>query len=243
MFGPATDAIAQQGATTGVTFSASSGDQGAGCYAGNPPFPFGVSSPASGPHFVAVGGTQSTSPAGPSTCLGASATTIANPVVWSDCVGAGGGGISTVWKPAPANQSGISGASTAGRNVPDIAMPAAYDDFYFTGGNPNGWGLIWGTSWASPIYVAMQSEINEACGKPEWGSSLLYADFAANQYFSFIDVTGGSNPNTNGTGSYSAATGFDNVSGIGMLLGTQLAQKECNAPSGIRLNRVVRPTR
>ncbi|MBV8154836.1 MAG: hypothetical protein JOY98_10465 [Candidatus Eremiobacteraeota bacterium] len=243
-FGPSdtiTDADAVQGAATGVTFSASSGDQGAGCYNGGTSYPFDVNAPASDPHFVGVGGTQSTSPAGPFTC-GSTAAVISNPVVWSDCVGGAGGGISTLWTPPP-NQAGISGASTTGRNVPDIALPAAYDDYFFTGTGTGRWGLIWGTSWASPIYVAMQTEINQACKAPQWGTNLLYTDFKNHQYFSFIDVTGGSNPNTNGTGSYSAATGFDNVSGIGMPGGMQLAQEECNAPSGIRLNRVVRPTR
>lgn len=227
----ATNALAQQGAATGVTFAASSGDQGSYCYVSSGNYNFGADSPASDPYFVGVGGSQSTSPAGPSQC-GDSSASIANPVVWSDCVGAGGGGLSGYWTPPP-YQNGISGASTAHRNVPDIAMPAAYDDFYFTGNSPHGWGLIWGTSWASPIYTAMQTELDEACGNA-WGINTIYGTFDKVGYADFIDVTSGSNywlsyyytPD-----SYNAATGFDNVSGIGMPLGMAIAVDDCAVPA------------
>lgn len=227
-FESATDSDAQSAAATGITFSASAGDQGAGCFNGsNTVFPQGANAPAADPHFVGVGGGQSTSAAGPYNC-GDSAAAITNPVVWNDCVGAGGGGLSTTFT-TPSYQVGVSGASQSHRNVPDIALPAAYDETYFKGA----WGLVWGTSWASPIYVAMQAEIDEACGA-NWGINTLYNDFAAHAYFSFYDVTGGNNQNTGGSGSYSAATGFDNVSGIGMPGGQQLAQNLCSAPSARR---------
>ena len=47
------DNIAKQGAAKGITFAASSGDDGAFQCGG-----LGVSAPASSPHFVAVGGTS-----------------------------------------------------------------------------------------------------------------------------------------------------------------------------------------
>lgn len=229
-FDTTSDALAEQGAATGVTFAASSGDQGADCFTGQGNYSLGVGAPASDPHFVGVGGSQSTSHAGPSTCYD-SATSIASPAVWSDCVGAGGGGVSATWTPPP-YQSGLGSATH--RNVPDIAMPAAYDDFYFTGGSSNGLGLIWGTSWASPIYVAMQTEINEACGA-SWGINTMYNTFGHVGYADFIDVTSGTNTWTNYYYStydgYNAATGFDNVSGIGMPLGMAIAVDDCSVPA------------
>ena len=223
-YSSATDQIATGAAAIGMTFSASSGDQGQGCYNGPTPYPFGVSAAASDPHFVAVGGTQSNAPASaynfycPST-----ATAITNPAVWSDCVEAGGGGLSTLWTPPP--WQAIPGASTLHRNVPDIALPAAYDDFYFQGH----WGLIWGTSWSSPIYVAMQTEINQACGKA-WGMSTLYGAYAKHTT-DFVDVVNGTNAWHLSMGlPYSATAGFDNVSGLGIPLGIYVASDNCTVP-------------
>ena len=237
-FGTMTDAIAAQGAAIGVTFSASSGDQGADCYAGSSSdFPFGVQSPASDPHFVGVGGTQSTTAAGFDQCL-ISATPITNPAVWNDCVGSGGGGISTVW-PTPSYQNGINGASATGRNVPDIALPAAFDDICLGcadyGGVWINWSLIWGTSWSSPTYVAMQTEINQACNAKQWGIGTIYGAFAKSGYSDFVDVTKGNNlwqsPYAGSGSYYNATNAFDNVSGIGIPLGMQIAQTNCSAPA------------
>lgn len=247
-FDATTNSLAQQGAAEGMTFSASSGDQGSNCYYDGSKWPFGVQGPASGPYFVAVGGTQSTVPYYTSydICSSGSAVPakIYNPVVWSDCVGAGGGGISTQW-PLPSYQSGL-GKSTM-RNVPDIALPAAEDSICFSGGSGGGcatiggvtlgFGMIWGTSWSSPIYVAMQTEINQACGGPQWGISTVYDALKANSYRHFIDVTGGKNQWLSPYGSsqfYSATTGFDQVSGIGMPMGMFLATDRCHKAPLVR---------
>jgi subtilase family serine protease len=233
----AVEAIAVQGAATGVTFSAASGAYGADCYNGSHSvYPFGVEAPASAPYFVSVGGTE-TVPTGAPLC-GYTPAPITNPAVWNDCEGVGGGGISSVWTPPP-YQVGISGASTSGRNVPDIALPAAEDAAYCTPCAPSGWGLTGGTSWASAIYVAMQMEINEICGR-EWGINSLYRAFAHSGYADYIDVTSGNNQfaygsNYGAPGSYySAQPGFDNVSGIGIPLGMPLAQSECGKGSVTR---------
>jgi hypothetical protein len=232
-FDTMSDAIAEQGAMSGITFSASTGDQGSDCYDGSSTFPFGVQAPASDPHFVGVGGTQSTSPGTVYFC-DSTQTPITNPAVWNDCVGSGGGGVSTQWTPPP-YQVGITGASTHGRNVPDIALPAAYVPVICTGCalSTGPWDLFWGTSWASPTYVAMQTEINQVCGK-QWGINTIYNGFSHSGYSDFIDVTSGNNywhSKYNGgtsTEYYSAASGFDNVSGIGIPLGMPLAVSECN---------------
>ncbi|MBV8490986.1 MAG: S8 family serine peptidase [Candidatus Eremiobacteraeota bacterium] len=220
----ATDAIALQGAATGVTFAASSGDQGEYCYDGGNDFPSGVGAPASDPHFVGVGGTQSNRWSNGDSYCSQSWTPIANPEVWNDCHGASGGGVSTVWAPPP-YQAGIVGASTSGRNVPDIALPATYADIYV-----NGWQLIGGTSWSSPMYAAMQAEIDQACTSPQSGSSELYGAFAKAPSEAFVDVVRGNNgtPYFGNSGTtYAATAGFDNVSGTGIPLGFQIAVMQC----------------
>jgi hypothetical protein len=217
-FTSTTDSIALGAAAQGVTFSAASGDTGPLCYNGTGYVP-GASAPASDPHFVAVGGTQSEKSLNPS--LPATGS-IANPAVWNDPVGAGGGGVSVVWTPPP-YQTGLSGAQPSGRNEPDIAFPAAHDGLYLDGG----WIQVWGTSWASPVYVAMQAEINEACAKPQWGIDTLYNAFAKGKYDDFIDVRKGNNSVAAALGS-SALPGFDSVSGIGIPLGMPLVTATCS---------------
>jgi Pro-kumamolisin, activation domain len=226
-----TNMIAQQGAAEGVTFSASSGDQGQDCY-DNGNFVPGAGAPASDPYFVGVGGTQSTSLAVSGYCQ--SVTPITNPVVWNDCVGQGGAGVSTQW-PLPSFQVGV--ASAAKRSVPDVSLPAAGIDIYIA--NQSGWGTFWGTSWASPMYVAMQLEINEECAKNYWGNAALYGSFAADPTYqhAFVDVTSGNNnyiprdggaPPPAGT-DFTAVPGFDTASGIGIPLGVNVAYYTCGA--------------
>lgn len=192
------DSIAQQGAAEGITFSASSGDSGsAECgtsllgLGGSS----GVAAPASVPHFVAVGGTTLTV-----TSTGAYSSEVA----WDDS----GGGTSTVFA-EPSYQDGIA-KSTSGRNVPDLAYtadPNSGDSLYFDGS----WdGPIGGTSWASPIFCAVQTEINQRDGaRAGFVNPRIYAAYTKYGYTVFHDITSGSN------GSFSAAPGYDEVTGIG----------------------------
>jgi len=210
------DGIALGAAAQGITYSASGGDNGPECW-DEGKYVVGINAPASAPHFVSVGGTQS------GTCY-ASSGSIANPSVWNDCIGAGGGGVSAIWTQPP-YQQGVAGAQPSGRNVPDIALPAAHDSLYI---GPN-WYMVWGTSWASPIYVAMQAEIDQSCGAPQWGIATLYSAFAKTGYrYDFDDVIHGSN-SVNGVAGSSALPGFDDVSGIGIPLGAQIAIDDCGS--------------
>lgn len=196
-FDTATNQIATQGAAKGITFAASSGDSGSAECSGAT----GVSAPASGPEFVALGGTNIKV-----TSTGA----YASETGWTGS----GGGVSTQWA-QPSYQSGVAGASTAGRNVPDIAFPAdpaTGTAFYFGSGGPSAnWnGPLGGTSWASPIYAALQTEINQRQGtRGGFVNSRIYKAFSSNGYNAYHDVTSGSN------GAFSAHAGFDNVTGIG----------------------------
>jgi hypothetical protein len=222
------NAIAQQGAAEGVTFSGSTGDQGVECYNGS--YTFGTGSPASDPYFVAVGGTESVSGAVQNSCYYPyiPTTPIADPVVWNDCVGAGGGGVTTKW-PLPSYQSGLTTA--AGRSVPDASMPAAGIDTYSA--SAGGWQTLWGTSWASPLYVAMQIEVNEACAKHLWGISALYGSFAQDPTYkyAFVDVTSGNDEYNGEPTYYTAAPNFDTASGIGIPLGVNIAFYSCGSGS------------
>jgi kumamolisin len=214
-YNQSTDDIALMGAAQGVTFAASSGDQGTECFSGGT-FVAGVGAPASDPHVVGVGGTESY-------------PGIASTQVWDDAYlgvpdgGAGGGGLSTEWAP-PSYQKGISGASTTHRSVPDIALPAVGDAIYVGGA----WTAVDGTSWASPLYAAMQAEIDEACGA-QYGLAELYTVYKAHPS-DFIDVTSGNNE-YGGTPGYNAVKGFDLASGMGSPLGTGISYETCKKPA------------
>jgi kumamolisin len=202
-FDTTTNQIAQQGASVGITFAASSGDSGsAQCSSST-----GVSSPASGPNFVAVGGT--------------SLTVNSNGNYVSETAWSGSGGGVSIEFAEPSYQVGVVGASSSGRNVPDVAAvadPNTGDAFYFAGA----WsGPIGGTSWSCPIWSALQTEINQRQnGRAGLVNTRIYTAFKNNGYNAFHDITSGSN------GAFSAHTGFDNVTGIGTPMGYFLSGVE-----------------
>jgi kumamolisin len=208
-FTTTTDQLATAGAAMGMTFVAAAGDEGSACYNGTTNV-IGVNAPASGPHFLAVGGNQSLV-----------SGNVANKAVWNDRtsgtgVGIGGGGISTAW-PIPSYQQGLGGSpsSTTKRNVPDMALPAVQDDLFIEGTNEQ----VEGTSWSSSIATALLAGSVQFCGKLGWVNPAFYAVYAAHpKTTSFIDVTQGFNGGFAGNlgQGYSAAVGYDNASGIGM---------------------------
>jgi kumamolisin len=187
------EAALQKGNAQGITFVAASGDKGS--HGGI------VSWPAVEPRVLALGGTV----------ISHSSRKYVHNEAWSGS----GGGVSSIFA-IPAYQKGITGlASTTMRNVPDVAFPAYYTDTFVNGG----WTGLQGTSWSSPIYVALQLEINQVKGvRLGWVNSAIYSVFKTEGYATdFYDVTKGSN------GQYSAKTGYDNVSGIGSPIGEALA--------------------
>jgi kumamolisin len=187
------EAAVQQGNAQGITFVASSGDNGS---------QGGVSTPAAEPLVLAVGGTQP--------MINSSTGRYSSETAWSGS----GGGVSTVFS-IPSYQKGVSGlASTSHRNVPDVAFPSYYTDTYVNGA----WVGLQGTSWSSPTYVALQLEINQRL-KKRFGlvNSHLYQLFKSGGYTYFHDVTSGNN------GGFSAKTGYDNVTGIGSPKGNAIA--------------------
>ncbi len=201
-FADSTNSIAEQGASEGVEFSASSGDSGSNECSGSK----GVSAPAGGPYFSSIGGIDFTD-----TSQGVLETVVMGSVSGYS----GGGGVSTVFA-LPSYQSGITGVITSGRNQPDISLPF-YPVAVYTGGS---WGQYLGTSWSSPASVALILEANELHGsKLGWIDPTLYSLFKSTGYSDYYTpCTSGSN------GAYSCnASQYNQAAGIGAPKGWALA--------------------
>jgi hypothetical protein len=201
-FADSTNSIAEQGASEGVEFSASSGDSGSNECSGSK----GVSAPAGGPYFSSIGGIDFTD----------TAQGVLESVVMGNVDGdSGGGGVSTVFA-LPSFQSGIPGMITTGRNQPDFSLPF-YPVAVYTGGS---FGEYLGTSWSSPASVALVLEADELHGsKLGWINPTVYSLFSANGYGTyFTPCTSGNN------GAYScSATEYNQAAGIGAPEGWNLA--------------------
>jgi subtilase family serine protease len=184
----------KQGNAEGITFVASSGDDGYQLCG----FPAGL------PNVLGMGGTL----IGDYGLGGQFTLTHA----WD----LSGGGISTIYK-IPNYQEGVSGlVSTTMRNFPDLAFPAYFTDVVVDGE----WIALVGTSWSSPTYVALQLELNEVKGsRMGLVNNDLYRVFKKSGYADFIDPSqGGGND-----GKYGVAPGYDLITGIGLPLGEVLA--------------------
>jgi kumamolisin len=204
-FAQMSDDIALQGAALGITFHASTGDagnEGTGCSSTT------VNSPASDPHFIAVGGT--------SLYLNASTGAVEEELGWGGLgqEGATGGGVSSLF-PLPGYQKGVANVITSGRNLPDLSFdadPGTGESFYYDGSFE---GPIGGTSLSSPIFGASQTLLNELAGH-EGGfvNPAIYRTFKQYGYARagvplFRDITEGNN------GFYPALVGYDQMTGIG----------------------------
>jgi subtilase family serine protease len=201
-FGDQTNQIALQGAAYGMTFSASSGDGGGNGCGGT------IEVPSSDPYFVSVGAT--------SLYLNAKGG-YSYEVGWAGS----GGGVSPHFSEPYWQQWAF---SSYGRNVPDIAFNGSDKTpvSVYAGG---GWWYTWGTSVSSPIYCAVQSEVNEReeslAGDvhPSLYSAWL-TQYGYNKNWGFHDVISGNN------GPFNAGAGYDNVTGIGSADGFDLARIE-----------------
>jgi len=222
------DSLLAQGASQGIAIAVSSGDWGDRCTPTS--FP-GVDYPASDPHVIGVGGTESSS-------------SIASTRAWNDLLAssgqtATGGGVSAYYA-LPQYQSGLAGeASTTNRNVPDVAMPADIVAVYYQGQ----WVGAVGTSWGAPQVAAQVAEIYQYCNAAFVNPvNIFYHAYAVSGYSDFLDVTTGNNRFKSDHTYFSAAPGFDNVSGIGIPLGMPIAQTICPNRVPVSLARATRGT-
>jgi kumamolisin len=176
---PTFEAAIQQGNAEGITFVASSGDNGSNGGV--------VSTPAAEPRVLAVGGTNFTAQSNGS---------YGSETAWSGS----GGGVSRIFG-LPSYQQGTSGlASATHRNVPDISFPAYYTDTFVSGG----WVGLQGTSWSSPTYVACQLEMNQMRNQ-RFG--LVNTNIYKVQQRNFHDIAHGSNGGYSAKIGYDNVTG------------------------------------
>ncbi|HEV3091674.1 MAG TPA: S53 family peptidase [Candidatus Cybelea sp.] len=207
-FPKAAEKIFKQGAALGITFHSSTGDDGTRTYGCNGSAPT-VGTPTDTPENLAIGGTIM--------AVNHTNGKETSEVCWSDDTGATGGGVSVVFK-VPSYQKGVTNVITSGRNLPDLAFdasPNTGESFYYDGTFE---GPIGGTSLSSPIFAAGLTVIDEIQkSRQGYFNPNLYATWGKNGYSAgktvyFRDITSGS------IGAYSAQTGYDQVSGIGVML-------------------------
>lgn len=164
--------------------------------------------PAANPNVVAVGGTA----------LRISASSVTE-TAWAGCSfggGCSGGGISTIW-PLPDYQKNL-GASYTMRSYPDIAFNAdnmtSGEPVWATNNGRPQWIVIGGTSMSAPQwsgFMALVANARQAQGKETLGflNPIIYSMAADQRATLLTDITSGSN------GAYSAAAGWDPVTGWG----------------------------
>ncbi|MGH2857011.1 MAG: protease pro-enzyme activation domain-containing protein [Solirubrobacteraceae bacterium] len=233
------------------------------CYTGGqqPDLHAAVDDPASQPLVTGVGGTsiqslgpplvQSTWNGGGSSSNGSS----------NQQAGASGGGVSSFWAMPGAQldapswlgvRNSLAGGSECGhpgglcREVPDVAADADPQSgylIYWNGGGavfgqPSGWQAIGGTSGGAPVWAALLAlaDASPACaGSPiGYADPALYRAAGAAYAADFDDVTSGNNDFTGtNNGLFTAAPGYDLVTGLGTPDATALAARLC--AGGIRL--------
>lgn len=222
------------GTAAGITFLASSGDDGSTGVTKTPVSTGGtllptpeVGWPASDPLVTAVGGTnlctdvytgttvESTKP--PLTCQ-------QNPGVRETAWNGSGGGFSKVF-PRPSYQASLPAGSAAipasSRGVPDISMDSSCRTWVVVLDTAPGFGGyfgVCGTSAASPMFSGLVAIADQMAGHNLGAiNGSLYSIATSSAYStSMFDVTVGDNIQA-GTGipGYSAGTGWDAVTGLG----------------------------
>jgi subtilase family serine protease len=204
-------------AAHGVTVLAASGDQGStddicspasGCADPNDVIccqsTRAIDWPSSDPLVTGVGGTQ--------LHLNASGARTSPDSVWNDLSstvgvtgpvytwGSSGGGHSTVFS-RPSFQNGVAGTVGNSRGTPDIAMSAAVNgavDFYDTT-DPGvaGWGIVGGTSEASPLFSGIVALADQVAGHSLGDlNPALYAMGRSGSSSGIVPISAGSNSYT-----------------------------------------------
>jgi hypothetical protein len=241
----------EEAAAQGQTILASSGDDGAtGCFRNTGSTHINsasISDPASQPFVTGVGGTA---------LSGDPAT---SRTAWSGS----GGGTSNYWSLSSSfdYQSGFTGAgfsSTACtpksgytcRQSPDVAADSSSTSAYpvYIGG---GWGLVYGTSgatptWASMLAIASTQATCKANGPLGFINPALYAAAKSSYATDYTDITTGNNKANNNVG-YNAGTGYDLPTGLGepqaAALSTSLCASLAGPATGAGTYHTVTPTR
>jgi subtilase family serine protease len=146
--------------------------------------------------------------------------------VWNDDVGAGGGGISQLFKePDYQKQSlpeSVQKKLGGMRGVPDISYNAGcYTTIVtyssFPGGGDPGWYYICGTSEGAPQWAGIVADLNQFAGRPlGLINPALYLIGGAGKFGQIgRDITVGNNAWVTGVPGYSAKPGWDLATGWG----------------------------
>jgi subtilase family serine protease len=204
-----------------VTVLGASGDAGATDFELNlmDLYPMRVNSwPSSDPLVTSVGGTQLT--------LDDAGNRLAPDVVWNDGFGAGGGGVSAVFR-RPDFQDHVKGVVGKWRGTPDISLSAAVDGaaviYYSFVPGREGYHLVGGTSEACPEFAGIVAMADQLAGRR---LGTLGDKLYALKSRDLVDVTAGDNtlgPFTNSDGNtytvigYPALPGYDLASGLGTI--------------------------
>jgi subtilase family serine protease len=185
----------------GITYLASSGDQGSSA---------GVNWPASSTNVVGVGGTH---------LVLNSNNSISSETGW---VGSGGGVSNFEIKPT--YQSGVSNLSgVTNRSVPDVSFDADANTGVYVYEGSGDWYEVGGTSLSSPCWAGLvaitdQLRATDGLGSLDGATQTLPALYSL-PAADFNDITSGSS-----TGLYTPGSGYDMVTG----LGTPVANKLVN---------------
>lgn len=192
----------------GIPIAVGAGDQG-----------YGVSSPASNPHVIAVGGTR--------LVRAANARGWSESVWYSEPRGTGSG-CSAEPKPPWQTDSGCAQRTT--NDVAAVADPNTPVSIYDSYQTASPWRLAGGTSVATPI-VAGAMALADPYTRSFDGAQALYLEAAANGTGALDDVTGGANGSC---GSYlcEAGVGYDGPTGLGSIYGApHVSPAQVQAPT------------
>jgi subtilase family serine protease len=179
----------------GVAITASAGDQD-----------YGTVWPAASPFVTSVGGTELVRD--PTTARGWSESVWGSlfPGVLPDEAEGTGSGCS-LWEPKPAWQHD---AGCSGRTVADVSAVADNVAIYDSSPEVGGWGVVAGTSIASPLVASVYALAGNA-------KSVVYGSYPYSHQSSFHDITQGSNFTPDTVCGYlcTAEPGYDGPTGLG----------------------------
>jgi hypothetical protein len=195
----------------GVSFLASSGDNGGYAYTGATPTTPGILYPAASPNVIAVGGTT--------------LQLNADNSIFSETAWSGSGGGTSLLEKAPTYQLGVQ--QTGQRTIPDVAFDAdpntgvsVYDSYNnIDASGP--WVTVGGTSVGAPAWSGMIAIVNQ--GRVLAGASTLDGPNQTLPALYAISPTDFNDITSGGNGVFNAGLGYDEVTGIGSPRAVDLA--------------------
>jgi subtilase family serine protease len=256
------NALWQQAAAQGISVFVSSGDSGAAaCYSPSSSVASGnasVNGLCSSPFSTCVGGTQFSDVANPllywsaatNAGPGGSALTYIPEAAWNESslapggsgLWAGGGGASIIY-PKPSWQTGAGVPASNQRYVPDVSLSASAHNGYLVTLNGQLYAYA-GTSLSAPSFAGLVALAVARQGVRQGNINPALYELAAQQRNGgpsiFHDVATGGN-SVNGVTGFSAAAGYDLVTGLGSVDGSLMVNEWANASKIVPAIKCVAP--